>query len=201
MLLGNDIVDLQEARKANNWRRPRYLTKLFTWQEREWIGQSACPDDWVWMLWSAKESAYKLSRRLGAKRAYAPKCLEVQQWVKDKPNRYRLQLRTKQTELMVYTDINSSFVHSVAVPNENSNWQEGILPLEGTPRERSEQLREQVCQRIAEADLAVGQETYRIEKDDRGIPQVFAGRAPLPIVLSLSHHGRYGAYCWGRSCT
>ena len=33
-MVGNDIVDLAEAKKASNWQRPRFLEKLFTPNEQ-----------------------------------------------------------------------------------------------------------------------------------------------------------------------
>ncbi len=197
--MGNDIVDLQDARIASNWQRPRYLEKIFTPQERAWIQQANQPDMRVWMLWSAKESAYKLSRQLGAERAYAPKSLRIRDWTQESATNYRLQLLTEQAELTVHTTLGHTFVHSVALLDENPNWQAEILNLSGTHEEKRKQLREQVCQRVAEADSRVGGETYRIVKNESEIPQLWLGETQLDIVLSLSHHGRYGAYCWGRS--
>lgn len=199
MLLGNDIVDLQEARKTSNWQRPRYLEKIFTPKEQAWIQQANQADRWVWMLWSAKESAYKLSRQLGAERAYAPKRLEIRDWTQEDATNYRLQVLTEQAELTVHTTLSHTFVHSVALIDENANWQAEILNLSGTHGEQRKQLREQVCKCVAEADSRVGVEIYRIVKNESEIPQLWLGETKLDIVLSLSHHGRYGAYCWGRS--
>lgn len=195
MLLGNDIVDLQEARRTSNWRRPRYLEKIFTPQEQAWIRQADQADCWVWMLWSAKESAYKLSRRLGAERIYAPKRLAIQDWMQTGTNEYVLRVQTERAEVTVHAALSSAFVHSVAVLDTARRYEHEVIPVANNHAEQSSQLRIRVLQDL---QARFGSACW-IKKDDRGIPQAWIGESQLDVVLSLSHHGRYGAYCWARS--
>lgn len=58
-MIGNDIVDLNLAAIESNWRRSRYLEKLFTTSERFLIAAATAPEIMVWLLWTMKESAYK----------------------------------------------------------------------------------------------------------------------------------------------
>ena len=75
-MLGNDIVDLQLAAKQSNWRRKRYLQKIFTSQEQELIANATDQDQMVWLLWSMKEAAYKIVSPLIGERFYRPKSFE-----------------------------------------------------------------------------------------------------------------------------
>ncbi|MBC8984434.1 4-phosphopantetheinyl transferase family protein [Pedobacter sp. N36a] len=71
-MIGNDIVDLRQARLESNWRRKGYLEKLFCPREQFWILEASDQTQMVWLLWSMKESAYKIHSRRKNWRAFAP---------------------------------------------------------------------------------------------------------------------------------
>ena len=71
-MIGNDIVDLALAKRESNWRRAGFLAKIFTAHEQHLIDAATDPDQMVWLLWSMKESAYKLAIRRTQNRAFAP---------------------------------------------------------------------------------------------------------------------------------
>lgn len=75
-MIGNDIVDLRLARTQSNWQRPKFLQKIFTIKERNYIKQSENPELEVWKLWSRKEAAYKIYNRETGIRGYFPWNLE-----------------------------------------------------------------------------------------------------------------------------
>ena len=49
-MVGNDIVDLNEASRASNWQRPRFLDKLFSEQEQAYINSAEKAFKMVWRL-------------------------------------------------------------------------------------------------------------------------------------------------------
>lgn len=71
-MIGNDIIDLQKASIDSNWRRKGFLQKIYTEQEQQIILTAADPSLMVWLLWSMKESAYKIHSRLTQWNAFAP---------------------------------------------------------------------------------------------------------------------------------
>lgn len=77
-MLGNDIVDMKDERNLNRSGQKRFLDKLFTPSEQQLIATSDMPDHMVWVLWSIKESAYKVINRSTGIRSYAPLSYEVQ---------------------------------------------------------------------------------------------------------------------------
>ena len=74
-MIGNDIVDLDLAKVQSNWRRKGYLDKIFTREEQLIIATATNPDQMVWLLWSMKESAYKIHNRKTCIRNFAPTAL------------------------------------------------------------------------------------------------------------------------------
>jgi phosphopantetheinyl transferase (holo-ACP synthase) len=71
-LVGNDIVDLNQALKESNWKRKGYLEKIFTADERFLISSAKDPEMMVWLLWTMKESVYKVYTRETKIRTFAP---------------------------------------------------------------------------------------------------------------------------------
>ena len=71
-MIGNDIVDLEQAAAESNWSRPGYLDKIFSSQEQFLISSHTTPSEMVWLLWSMKESAYKIMSRMEKIREFAP---------------------------------------------------------------------------------------------------------------------------------
>lgn len=71
-MIGNDIVDLEQAAMDSNWKRKGYLDKIFNKEEQFLITSDICPAPMVWLLWSMKESAYKIYSRVSKLREFAP---------------------------------------------------------------------------------------------------------------------------------
>ena len=74
-MIGNDIVDLGQAAKESNWQRKGYLDKIFTAEERFLISTAGDPGIMVWLLWTMKESAYKVHSRETKIRTFTPGCI------------------------------------------------------------------------------------------------------------------------------
>lgn len=74
-MIGNDVIDILQSRKESNWKRRGFIEKIFTLEEQLLISNAADPEIMVWMLWSMKESAYKVYNRKTKIREYIPKKL------------------------------------------------------------------------------------------------------------------------------
>ncbi|MBI2836836.1 MAG: 4'-phosphopantetheinyl transferase superfamily protein [Acidobacteria bacterium] len=64
MLVGNDIVDLTAPGAGEKHRDRRFLERVFTPEEQAIIADAADPDRVLWMIWSAKEAAFKIASKL-----------------------------------------------------------------------------------------------------------------------------------------
>lgn len=79
-MIGNDIVDLELARKESNWQRKGYLNKIFTKKEQFLIQSYENQEIMVWNLWSRKEAAYKIWNREMGLRKFIPtkfECFDI----------------------------------------------------------------------------------------------------------------------------
>ena len=77
-MIGNDIVDLNVASIESNWQRKGFLSKIFTADEQELILNVKDSFKMVWLLWSMKESAYKVYEQQYGKRFFAPKKIQCE---------------------------------------------------------------------------------------------------------------------------
>jgi phosphopantetheinyl transferase (holo-ACP synthase) len=75
-MIGNDVVDILQARKESNWQRKGFIKKLFTTSEQILINTHSNPELMVWLFWSMKEAAYKIYNRQIGIRAFIPHKLE-----------------------------------------------------------------------------------------------------------------------------
>jgi phosphopantetheinyl transferase (holo-ACP synthase) len=75
-MIGNDIVDLDLARKESNWERKGFLDKIFSLEEQHLILNNSNPELMVWNLWSRKEAAYKIYNRETGIDGYFPRRLQ-----------------------------------------------------------------------------------------------------------------------------
>lgn len=116
-MIGNDIVDLALARKESNWRRKGFLDKIFTEKEQLLILNSDNKTIMVWDLWSRKEATYKIYNRQTQIRGYFPLKLECFN-VEIVGNLMLGQVHIKDQVFFTKTEINSEFIHTIAVENE-----------------------------------------------------------------------------------
>lgn len=109
-MIGNDIIDLEQAAKESNWLRRGYLNKIFTADEQSLIHSAADPAGMVWLLWSCKEAVYKIVHRHTRIRAYAPLQFNCSVALNAVTHNTRLYpIRSRQT---------GSCIHTIAVENE-----------------------------------------------------------------------------------
>jgi phosphopantetheinyl transferase (holo-ACP synthase) len=112
-MIGNDLVDLDEASRQSNWMRKGYLEKVFSATEIEQIRCTKQQNQLVWLFWSMKEAAYKIDSRLTGIRAFAPTslaCIDVNINEGMATGKVVVNEKTYFTE----TDLKDTYIHSVA---------------------------------------------------------------------------------------
>ena len=77
MLVGNDVVDLHDSESRPGALHPRFDVRVFTPDEREALSAAAYPLRWT--LWAAKESAYKVAKKLDPTVRFLPRDFVVGQ--------------------------------------------------------------------------------------------------------------------------
>lgn len=187
-MIGNDIIDIHETRTSTNWNRVGFTEKIFTSKERSIIADSADPFTAVWRLWSMKESAYKIFIQGGGKPFFNPTKLECN-FHSSKKGVVKIDTRIIETS----TIINSDYIFSTAVINY-ADIDTSIFQLnESNSKYQSDFMRQQVLNDFAVSHSLHGGD-LKIQKTKAGVPKIHYRNNLLDASLSITHHGKFGAY-------
>ena len=185
-MIGNDIVDLRQAAKDSNWKRPRFLDKVFTQKEQSIISSSENEDQMVWLLWSMKEASYKAYVREFKHSFFNPKRIRCQLGLN---NEGVVNINDKIYYLR--TLITSEYVHSIASNNKEKYPDINLFKLFGV--DQSESVRSQLINQIS-YKKGIDLTLIKIKKTALGVPNLFLNTEQIFEALSISHHGEYGAF-------
>ncbi|GAL65479.1 4'-phosphopantetheinyl transferase family protein [Jejuia pallidilutea] len=186
-MVGNDIVDINEAKSASNWQRPRFLEKLFTTKEQFTIRNAETPFLMVWQLWSMKEAAYKLYTQQHPSRFYNPKGFECS------TEGAISMVRFKTFTCYVATQITPYYIISEARLDVQPITSKVIKFKNTTAKAQSKTIRNTVLKAAANV-FGVSKTHLKISTSKHGVPSIHVKSKVQP--LSLTHHGNYGAYAF-----
>lgn len=194
-MIGNDIVDLAQARQDSNWRRKGFLDKIFTPHEQQLIQGATDPDCLVWLLWSMKESTYKLAVRRTKNRIFAPAKIacSLNEITESSAEGIVLYADSYQT----HSVITAHYIVTVAfAANLSPVYSQVIIPLDTTSYQAHHELLSVRIRQHGSVLFRAPENKIHIHKDSLGIPVLAIGNS-ITVPISISHHGFYGAYVIG----
>ena len=188
-MIGNDIVDLNVALVESNWQRKGFLSKIFTADEQELILNVKDSFKMVWLLWSMKESTYKVYEQQYGKRFFAPKKFQC-----------KLSTESRGTVLIneeVYSTkskINNDYISTIAISKSDDKVISANFELEdgSYKTQHSESYGKLKLEISLENNCSVKE--INIKKNNIGVPKLFLNNKKLSTSFSISHHGNYGSY-------
>lgn len=190
-MVGNDIVDLSISHIGEGERRTRYLAKIFTEKERDIINQLGTDDIWILLLWSAKESVYKVVSRKEQIIRYSPKSLECISIKKKSKSSYEMIVEYNGEQFVVVSHVNEKYVHSVTTTSNSNQLISDVFKISPNENE-SEAIDEKVLKWIKE-NTKIEYKNTSILRDAHRVPHIYHGNEEL-YFLSMSHHGKFGAF-------
>ncbi len=192
-MIGNDIVDLALAKKKSNWNRPRFLDKIFTLKEQKYILKSQEPEKMVWLLWSMKESAYKLHVQVYGKRFFAPK--RFASTIIDLGQKESFgEVICDDYQCFTQSEISNQFVHTISkLDKKDYFFSETFTVRNANYRTHSDSVYKKV---IAQFTKFSGKAIHSIsiKKNVKGIPFFYFKNEKMNTALSMTHHGNFGAF-------
>ena len=190
-MVGNDVVDLSDPESSRDACHFRFDRRVFTREEFEALPTHHTDVQRRWILWSAKEAAYKAARRERSVLVFSPARFAVSL---DRSLCGSVEVGGRRWPVRVR--INGDCVHAVVSADASFA---GTLSdsCRLTPAELSDPS--QGARRFALASIAaslgVADRDLRIEKADR-IPRLIVAGEAAPLALSLSHHGAYVGFAY-----
>lgn len=192
-MIGNDIVDLSMGTIGDGERRVRFMKKLFTNDEMDIIESLGKDDKWIWLLWSIKESVYKIVFREEQKTRYAPKSLKCISMSSSGEGIYHAKVDYEGFYFESRSIISREYIHTIASKSlvEIDQSTSEIFTI---PSKKNENI---INNKIVES--VISSKKYELAsrlsiiKDKNRIPHLYDGVDEIGY-LSISHHGRFGAF-------
>ena len=188
-MLGNDIIDIKEAKRTSNWQRKGFLDKVFSSYEQKEIQESLDPFYLVWRLWSMKESAYKVSIQSGLERSFNPSSIQCT-IISSQVGLISIGGLSLYSETKVSEDYILSLVNSI-------NNQKIITKVLKIPAQnlqvQQEVLHQQILAQVS-TDYNYDKDDLRIQKTNLNVPYISHKNKKIASHISISHHGKYGVF-------
>jgi phosphopantetheinyl transferase (holo-ACP synthase) len=193
--VGNDLVDLRHPLCRPEELHPRFDSRVFTASELALLATSPQVHRTRWLLWAAKESAFKASRKLDPQVRFLPRDFAVHL---SHLGGERAEVSHRSGRFKVWLDQTDHWVHAVA----SQTAAKPGFRVDGDPSADPGRKEERVSERVRRlartalgAVLNIAPSEVEIVSMDR-IPEAHQRREPLPIDLSLSHDGRFVSCAW-----
>ncbi|MFD2915281.1 4'-phosphopantetheinyl transferase superfamily protein [Psychroserpens luteus] len=188
-MIGNDIVDLKYS--ASNWKRPRFLDKVFTQNEQALIFSSENKHETLWLLWSMKEAAYKIHVQQFGERFFNPKRLVCELISEDKGL-----IRIDDNNYFTTSAITENYVHTIATLSASTTNMNSVFKAEiASHHIQSDILKKALLKSISKTKQLPLQD-LEIKKTTIGVPELFCDDSKLPMSFSLTHCGRFSGFVY-----
>jgi phosphopantetheinyl transferase (holo-ACP synthase) len=208
---GNDIVSLN-AIDINRTLQPRFYSKILAASEITAYDQykdTISLENFVWLLWSIKESAYKFLQRNNPDLVFSPtRCIInhldipaeystdesiaiLQDTGFDNQPVFKSIIKVGTETLYSRSVVNSDFIFSVV--NEDNDFDDtgwGVKWInDASSDNQSAEVRTFLLAKL-KSDLSSN--NLQIVKNNHGCPTLLSGEVDIPI--SLAHHGHWVGY-------
>ena len=194
-MIGNDIVDLSIARVGAGTRRTRYLKKIYTEEEIDLINNSNNEDLMIWLMWSLKESVYKIIVRREKKIRYAPKSICCKSVISLQNDSYQSTVLYNGSTFTSISTIKGDCIHTIAFDDQEIYPQIKSASFESTKSEDTSLfLDNKVIDTLKNSQNNLEYQ-FVIKRDKLRIPHVYKNDTEIAL-LSLSHHGRFSGYAY-----
>ena len=200
--VGNDVVDLREPANAGKSGNLRFLKKIITNAEIEFVHNAENPDATLWSHWACKETAYKVIKKKFPAAAFLPRQWQVVlNKTKSKYSEGEVIIPGKGS-VHIRLDSNFRYVHCVGSDSitalDKLIWSVVVLP-EKEKNNPSLFLRYCLGQSLAK-HYSLNSNRIKIRRTRKNgelqPPRVYVNGSETEIDISLSHDGRFVAYAF-----
>lgn len=191
---GNDIVALGAVDKQRT-QQPAFYSKFITPAEFALHKPNEITlVNFVWLLWSAKESAYKYLKRFDPDLIFAPAKIAVQQFsihhssiVTEDTVYYRGRVSVRDEVLPFLSTANKEYLATI-IDQGDVNW--SVKQIETSDYEsQSKAVRDLLLNSLKMPGIS-------IEKHPAGYPILIKDGQELNVAVSFAHHDRYISYAY-----
>ncbi|MFH1319484.1 MAG: 4'-phosphopantetheinyl transferase superfamily protein [Bacteroidota bacterium] len=205
--IGNDIISLKDKRNQKSFSNPRYLKKAFTKCENDLICHFNHFDYLPYLIWTCKESAYKVLVKRGLRKSFSPKkfkvCFNRKEFKNNTPispnsrqkketldNNFYGNVQYDRVNISTFSQINKDYIHTIGsdckIPALKIN--RGVKKIAPVDADRqSLYTRMYLIKNLAE-NFHVDKSNIRIINNELTcIPFVQINHSTVDVEVSLSH--------------
>lgn len=190
MLIGNDIVDLKGQGNIRSAQSSRYLEKVFNGSELARIQAVENKEEMIWLLWSCKESAYKVWIKQGHKRFFKPKEIHVGQLELSKDG-IQSEINIQGLQYYCLSNIVKGYVHSIA-SDQSINKSAGVhkIIIDSSNEHRPSKI---LIQELYSKSENLSIDSQVVKYAPSGYPFLIDIKSHKRQEISFSHDGKYRA--------
>ena len=200
--VGNDVVDLKEPANAGKSKNPRFLKKILTDPEIEFIKTAKKPEAALWSLWACKEAAYKVENKSFSRIPFVPRRWQVvfNKSQKDYTDGEVIIPGKGTVHIRLFSNL--QYVHCVGADSP-AVLDKLVWSVERLPKEKeinpSLFLRDCLGKKLAR-NFSLNFHDIIIKRTKINgellWPRVYVGGKETDMDISLSHDGRFVAYLY-----
>lgn len=208
---GNDIISLAEINPVRT-KQPAFYKKFLT--DTEVVQYKTIPgnlisfEHYVWLIWSAKEAAFKYLNRLNPQLTFSPsKFLVIRLNYPEKAEgwfdldnthqetsyTFRGEIYGSETQLTFESSLCPDHIHTVISSSGTTgkiSWDVREI-ADSSSKSQSDEVRKLCLGRLSLIRFGT---RFKIIKSDYGVPSIYDVDNGFTYPVSLSHHGNFVAY-------
>jgi phosphopantetheinyl transferase (holo-ACP synthase) len=204
-------VDLREPENRGKSRDVRFISRVFTADEKALISRSSEPDTMLWTLWAGKETAYKVMGKSRPGLSSAPRSYHVVLENQEAGKTGSAVVETPGGDVHLRFCPGAGYVHVLGTEHPDDlqkiEWGVETIDCEGEmkacPGDSSRLVREALIRRLSGyPGFQAAQMDIRRSGGNSGNPEppvLFVNRKQSAVDVSLSHDGRFVAYAFSFS--
>ncbi len=124
LLLGNDIVDVNQAGMREKSKDTRFMQRVFTAAEQDCINTADNPALTLWIFWAAKESAFKLVSKMCGPPVFSHPKFEVSAFRQTAASSFKAEVVYRNHSFSTLITHTKGYIHAVG----------GNLPADAWPQ-------------------------------------------------------------------
>lgn len=185
-MIGNDVVDLTFASIGHRWKEQRFMDKVFSIDEQNLIADADNQFQTIWLLWTMKESAYKIHVQQYSKHFFVPTKITGQLHSKTEGS-----VEICNDIYHTSSNITKDYIYTIACKENSKNVTGGCFKIKDasytTQRRESYRSVLRTFSKLSNSCI----EALEIRKNKFGVPEIFWNHRKQLIPFSITHHGHY----------
>jgi len=224
LLLGNDIVDLNETGMKGKSKDTRFMQRVFNAEEKSTIVLSNHPDLTLWMFWAAKETTFKLVSKISGPPVFSHKKFQISALQQTTESSFKANAVYQEHSFPIAITFTNNYIHAVGgnlttdklllntgvhkiAKSEYEIWGNRTVWNDTFTQEELESIHHLesalvrfYCKKSIAETLKTSASHLQIIRPTKGqLPQppfVLRHNKPCEIDISLSHHGSWLGWCF-----